>query len=237
MLLRRSLAATFSVALTSLSLGLVALALVHAPAGDAPPAMRAVMFSTDCAQAVPTPAPDANSRAVHAAPARETAKAGMAWSEEGDESPSLVQLPVRRTVTSVAPPPGGGQVESTAPLAHQSSGLVVPRGAVAEPQPLASAGGNDYASQVARWLERHKHFPPALARQDGDATVLVGFQLDRHVRTRQIELVASSGIGWLDRVAMRQVRDTSPFPRPPRGMEESELRFQVPTRYRARQPG
>jgi periplasmic protein TonB len=96
------------------------------------------------------------------------------------------------------------------------------------------AGTTDYAGRVVEWLEHRKAFPSALRRERGDFTVVVRFRIDDRGRATDIMLAATSGKHWLDLIALDQVRDASPFPRPPTDLDASARSFEVPLRYRAR---
>lgn len=95
------------------------------------------------------------------------------------------------------------------------------------------AGTTDYAGRVVAWLEHRKAFPNALRRERGDFTVVVRFKIDARGRATDITLAGTSGMNWLDLIALDQVRDASPFPRPPKDLDASARSFEVPLRYRA----
>jgi periplasmic protein TonB len=94
------------------------------------------------------------------------------------------------------------------------------------------AGTTDYAGRVVAWLEHRKAFPSGLRRERGDFTVVVRFRIDDRGRATDIMLAATSGKHWLDLIALDQVRDASPFPRPPKDLDASARSFEVPLRYR-----
>lgn len=93
---------------------------------------------------------------------------------------------------------------------------------------------NDYALRLVRWLERHKRYPPELAREVRDATVVLRFRIDPRGRIEQASVAGGSGMAWLDALALDQLRDAAPLPRPPAGLTAAERVFEVPLRFRAR---
>jgi len=150
-----------------------------------------------------------------------------------------------------APMSAPGAVAATPTIAIRAPLLVPPPSAsgiaavaggdamVRPPSPKRGGGADgaaadSYAARVAEWLERHKAFPGALARDRQDATVVVRFIVDGRGRAKEVQLVSTSGIEWLDLLALDQVRDASPFPRPPAGLDAAARSFEVPMRYRAR---
>ncbi|WP_224923103.1 energy transducer TonB [Sphingomonas sp. R647] len=96
------------------------------------------------------------------------------------------------------------------------------------------ADTNAYAAHVLAWLKRHQQFPEDHVRDAFDATVLIAFTIDHRGRAGDIRIVRGSGVAWLDALALRQVRNASPFPRPFKFAPAQALRFEVPMRYRAR---
>jgi protein TonB len=144
-------------------------------------------------------------------------------------------------------PPAMSLVPGGPPSAHDAELQVATRWAASvsdaarqpsKPQPTRAAptlprqGSSNYAARILAWLERHKRFPEGQVRDALDATVLVAFTIDRRGRANDLRVVNGSGIGWLDTLALRQVRSASPFPRPPESAEVDGLRFEVPMRYR-----
>lgn len=97
-----------------------------------------------------------------------------------------------------------------------------------------TARPSDYALRLVRWLERHKRYPPELAREMRDATVVLRFRIDPRGRIEQASVADGSGMAWLDALALDQLRDAAPLPRPPTGLTAAERVFEVPLRYRAR---
>lgn len=102
------------------------------------------------------------------------------------------------------------------------------------PASAPRADTNAYAAHVLAWLKRHQHFPDDHVRNAFDATVLIAFTIDRRGRAGDVRIVRGSGVAWLDALALRQVRNASPFPRPFNFAPAQPLRFEVPMRYRAR---
>jgi len=147
--------------------------------------------------------------------------------------PALFGTPPTVTVAEVMPTVIGASPQAAVMSVTRAerSGSVVP------PASTPMSGRSDYPARVSAWLERHKRFPPELMRNGGESTVVIGFTIDRSGRAGALRLVAGSGIAWLDRLALRQVEDASPFPRPPAGLSASDRVFEVPLHYRRRGDG
>lgn len=236
---QRPLSALCAVALTATLLCAMALVLVPVPPGTARSTgarITLVAILEQYPQSAPAPA---------LAPALEQGPASMAKTrsstsltltvadfDEPQLAPPVIGpvRPLRRPVMMQGAPGGahGGTVALGEGGAHTGRGQA--RGAAAAGP---SGERNVYAAQVARWLEEHKHFPASLARrQRADATVLVSFRLSRSGHASEVTLLESSGSSLLDHLAVRQVRDASPFPPPPPDIGLDALRFEVPMRYR-----
>jgi protein TonB len=150
-------------------------------------------------------------------------------------------VPVEVSLPTASPVPAkSALVRGTAPREAASWATPVSDAArpPSKPQPARAAptlprqGSSNYAARILAWLERHKRFPEGQVRDALDATVLVAFTIDRRGRANDLRVVSGSGIGWLDTLALRQVRSASPFPRPPESAEVDVLKFEVPMRYR-----
>lgn len=91
-----------------------------------------------------------------------------------------------------------------------------------------SATGLDaYAARL--WLHVAARRPAGI-RLEGTATV--AFSLSRSSQLRDVSLVARSGNPLLDRLALRTVRNATPFPPPPEALTDTQLRFTVPFSFR-----
>ncbi len=141
-------------------------------------------------------------------------------------------LPV--PVTPVALAPGRSLSE---PAAGSAIGDGAQDGHTAAPPRAASAaataqGEDVYARRVFAWIARHKGYPARLAREGKEGTALVRLLIDERGRLELAELVRSSGHIALDRLALEQIREAIPYPRPPRGASMGKRQFLVPMSYR-----
>lgn len=106
---------------------------------------------------------------------------------------------------------------------------ITARAQVAQP---GSKGEDAYARRVFAWISRHKGYPGRLSREGKEGTALVRLLIDENGGLETTELVRSSGHGALDTLALEQIRDARPYPRPPRGLSSARRRFVVPMTYR-----
>lgn len=99
--------------------------------------------------------------------------------------------------------------------------------------PVVGAAGvnavDQYEAQVIAWLEQHKRHPGGVIGR-----TVVGFTLDRRGRLLSSSVVTSSGEGRLDQVALSQLQEAAPFPRPPTGTAWRTRSFVVRLDYRSR---
>ncbi|WP_324698448.1 energy transducer TonB [Novosphingobium aerophilum] len=95
-----------------------------------------------------------------------------------------------------------------------------------------SRGEDTYARRVFTWIGRHKGYPGRIAREGREGTALVRLLIDEHGRLERAELARSSGHAALDALALEQIREAVPYPRPPRGLSSSQRGFLVPMTYR-----
>lgn len=61
---------------------------------------------------------------------------------------------------------------------------------------------------------------------------VVSFRLDRNGGLLAITIARSSGVATLDRLALRAVRASAPFPLPPDELNDAQLDFAVPVNFR-----
>lgn len=97
--------------------------------------------------------------------------------------------------------------------------------------PSASAGPSD--SEVVRYrdqLWRHiaAHRPHNVQRR---GTVLVKFRIDMNGALVDASIAGSSGDFNLDRIALRTLRQSAPFPAPPAAIVSGQLEFTVPVNF------
>lgn len=93
----------------------------------------------------------------------------------------------------------------------------------------AGVKADKYGQAVLREIRRAQHYATRLQRRGIAGTVVVAFTVDRRGRLRAAKVVESSGSAALDDLALHQLTNAAPFPRPP---ESSERHFRIPMTYR-----
>ncbi len=225
-----------SLALTTGLLGLMILSLAPRVglSGAAHPAPLHAF--TVAAEAAPSGSP-----AAKHAPVPQKRPAHRPWQRGAQVVPA--PAPNTSEHPANAPPDRIADWFQNTPTSNAASGLRhAADSTVVHPQPLATsplpasaprADTDVYSATVLAWLKRHQRFPESHDRAPLDATVLIGFTIDRRGRANQVRVVRGSGLSWLDALAVRQVRSASPFPRPRTSAPAEALSFEVPMRYRA----
>lgn len=148
-------------------------------------------------------------------------------------SRSLSAVPSAETASRAAPSPGPSPSAAEASGASTTTSTASPSpGAGA---PLKGASGDPaqdpYEAQVIAWLERHKRHPGGVAGR-----ILVRFSLDRRGRLLRSSVISGEGEKRLEQVALSQLEEAAPFPRPPSGTTWSTRTFIVRLDYRSDQP-
>jgi protein TonB len=132
------------------------------------------------------------------------------------EPQALVAGAERKSATpSAASQPGTEAILSAAVLSS-----------VAEQPQGADAVAISYAQQL--WAHIRAHRPRGLQMQ---GTAEIGFRIDREGCLLWTRLTRSSGIVLLDRLALRAVREASPFPAPPQELPDARLEFTAPVNF------
>lgn len=123
---------------------------------------------------------------------------------------------------------------STAPSnALPTVALVVPTPVVpavkpAEPPRAAAPARDDgYRNQLWRHIVQRRPYGITLR-----GTTTVRFRITSAGVLLDAEIVESSGLVNLDRIALRMIRQASPMPRPPAELSESGLDFTIPIVFR-----
>jgi len=125
-----------------------------------------------------------------------------------------------------------GQGEATAIGARDSRKGLTEGGSA---RTTGASGGSqidDYYARVLRWVEEHKRHPGGVT-----GVVTVAFTLDRRGRITEEKVLAGSGRASLDAAALRQLRASEPFPRPPSDTAWRTREFRVRLDYRPREGG
>lgn len=138
--------------------------------------------------------------------------------------------------------PPAGSFEGSVPLpalvpAVPSAPAVSMMSAPAVPSPKTTPSADEpsrlQAYQQILWAQIAAHRPRA-TRMAG--TVRVRFQLDHGGALISCEVTKSSGLMLLDGIALRSVRQASPFPAPPEELAEDALQFEVPVTFGRERP-
>ena len=137
------------------------------------------------------------------------------------ETPAVVAPP------PLAPPPSAQSVAS----ARVSEVAAAPDSAPGREEEAPPAALHSWRQELIAQIERNKRFPANAAGRSGVATI--AFDLDAGGRLIGVRLVASSGSPALDQAALDLIQRAQPFPPPPKGLAEGELRFVAPIRFLA----
>ena len=137
------------------------------------------------------------------------------------ETPAVVASP------RAAAPPSAQSVAS----ARVSDVAAAPDSAPGREEDAPPAALHSWRQALIAQIERHKRFPENAAGRSGVATI--AFDLDAGGRLTGVRLVTSSGSRALDQAALDLIQRAQPFPAPPKGLAEGELRFVAPIRFLA----
>lgn len=88
-----------------------------------------------------------------------------------------------------------------------------------------------YDGIVLGHLAHFKTFPPAARMRGEEGNVAVEFEIDRRGNLLTCRLLAPSGSRWLDKAALRQIRDAAPFPAPPAKTKWAARTYSTTMRY------
>ncbi len=167
------------------------------PQADAPPVMAAA----------PPPVPDAPALDLAQSPRPvvrpDPAKGEAQQAEAAQAAAPQPEAQAERAQSAVAPAQAAGSDQAARPAPER-------RAAGGQ---AAARYGDQVLRQIAR-LRRHK------APERG--VVTVGFEIGADGGLRRVAVVASSGSGALDQVALDHIRRAAPFPPPPEG---ASMRF------------
>ena len=134
---------------------------------------------------------------------------------------------------NAAPPQASPQASAAASDASDNGRSDAAASASEASAPARSAAGsNSYAVKVFHHILRKKEFPSRLAQAGIRGRVLVRFNLTDAGEVINILIVRSSGFAALDGLALEQIRDAVPYPRPPKELSAAQLHFIVPMTYR-----
>lgn len=99
-------------------------------------------------------------------------------------------------------------------------------------QPL-SAGSSKYLTRGEYFdmlrlkIQSRKEYPASAQQRQLQGQVVVGFTVDTDGGVTAAEVVESSGHRSLDRAAIRAVKNSAPFPRPPASLFDGALKMKI----------
>lgn len=92
---------------------------------------------------------------------------------------------------------------------------------VASEGKASSASSAKWKSRVMVHLQRHKRYPASARREKAEGNAQVRFRIDDRGNVLSVSLSRSSGFAELDRAAIAMVRNSSPVPAPPPGVNKT----------------
>jgi protein TonB len=84
-----------------------------------------------------------------------------------------------------------------------------------------AVSSDKWKSRVMAHLQRHKRYPASARRQKAEGNAHVRFRIDSSGNVLSVSLARSSGFAELDRAAIAMVRNSSPVPAPPPGVNRT----------------
>ena len=186
-----------------------------------------------------SPHQDARPKPVEAPPAKPLAAApkdahsAHSPAQSSSRSASNPNLSVSKPATSM------GAASTSSATSAEAASATVPavKASMASPSPgggapLKGASGDQtadpYEAQVIAWLEQHKRHPGGIAGR-----IVVRFTLDRRGRLLASSIVAGDSERRLERIALSQLQEAAPFPRPPSDASWRTRSFVVRLDYRS----
>ncbi len=98
-----------------------------------------------------------------------------------------------------------------------------------EPAPVSAESDEALRSyREALWREIDRNRPRGV---NMSGTVLLQFEIGPDGSLRTARVARSSGNILLDRIALRTLRQASPYPRPPAGAAGADLVFEIPINF------
>ena len=134
---------------------------------------------------------------------------------------------------------GAASPSSATPAEAASATAPAVKASTASPSPGAGAplkgasgdqAADPYEAQVIAWLEQHKRHPGGIAGR-----IVVRFTLDRRGRLLASSIVTGDSERRLARIALSQLQEAAPFPRPPSDASWRTRSFVVRLDYRSSQ--
>jgi periplasmic protein TonB len=122
------------------------------------------------------------------------------------------------------PPPDIAPVQDMMPDAPSPEAVAwsMPEG---DPSPYDSAA--DYAGMVRLKIESHKQYPAAARNRQLQGRVKVSFVINPDGSLESVSVVDGSRYDTLNQAALAAVRDSAPFPRPPRHLFSGPVSMEI----------
>ena len=90
---------------------------------------------------------------------------------------------------------------------------------------------NQYFGQLMSWMNKHKHYPPALKKKKQAGVVEVQFTIGRDGELLDASIAKSCGNSALDEAALQMMTDAAPFPPIPGFINQAPLTLVIPVEY------
>ncbi len=173
--------------------------------------------------------------------------------EEGDYGSDAIVLELSPQQEQGNPTPDKpvekADEEKVVPLPQEESEVTLPT-KPPEPQPVPQpqdnavdqvtraqqlaqirAGIANWDTEIAKLLEHNKRYPAEARARGEQGVVLLAFSIDRQGFVLSSRIVKSSGSPALDAETLALVKRAQPFPAPPTGINDTEIKFTVPVRF------
>ena len=182
-------------------------------------------------EAKPVPAPAPEVRAVEKAePAAQDVKVAR-------QEPTVDPAPVEPEPTEQAEPKVEARTETATDdpweaaqkrvaAANRATGRSADRHAGGR-----KSNAKNYFSDLQRWLNEHKEYPPHLKKEKIQGTVTLQFSIDRSGNVLSASIKKSSGNPELDRAALDMLAKAEPLPPIPVSMNKDRISIAIPVEY------
>jgi periplasmic protein TonB len=92
----------------------------------------------------------------------------------------------------------------------------------------------NWDTEIAKLLEHNKRYPAEARARGEEGVALLAFSIDRQGFVLSSRIVKSSGSAALDAETLALVKRAQPFPAPPAGRNDTEIKFTVPVHFSIR---